>query len=171
MASPQLSNVNQLMTPDAIVIYPSRGKMLLLTLGAAAFVALGVFILKTASSDDRWIGIASIVFFGLCFGIGVSKLARRTPALIIHSSGLLDNGSALSAGFLPWNEIESIFVSSIRNQRFLAIRVRDEEAMLSRQSGLKAKLMKLNVSLAGAAINIPLTTLPMSLEELIQKIR
>src|SRR5690242_9163982 len=109
MASPQLSNVSQLMTPDAIVIYPSRVKMLLLTLGAAAFVALGVFILQLGSSDDRWIGFASIGFFGLCLGIGISKLARRTPALIIHSSGLFDNGSALSAGFLPWDEIESVF--------------------------------------------------------------
>lgn len=171
MATPQLIDYHPLMTPDATVIYPSRAKLLLLTAGAAVFVVLGFFILRSTDIEERLAGIASIAFFGLCMLYGIWRLVRPAPALIIHPSGIFDNASGLSAGFLRWDEIKGIFVARIRNQRFLAIDIKDMEALLSRQSGLKAKMMKMNVKLAGAAVNIPANTLPISLEELIQNIR
>ena len=171
MASPQLTSYAQWMTPDATVIYPSRGKLLLLSAGGVAFVALGFFMIPSPDMEVRLAGIAGVVFFGLCAIYAVFRLLRPSPALIIHSSGILDNASGLSAGFLRWEEISGIYVASIRNQRFLAITVKDVDAFLGRQSGLKAKMMKANIRLAGAPVNIPANTLPISLEELIQKIR
>lgn len=156
------------MTPDSVIIYPSRGKLLLLACGGAAFVALGVFLLQSSDTEERLIGIASIVFFGFGMLYAVARLVRPTPALVIHSSGIFDNASGLSAGFLSWEEISGVYVAKIKGQRFLAIAVKDADGFLSRQSGIKAKMMKMNIKLAGAAVNIPANTLPISLEELIQ---
>ncbi len=144
------------MTPDATVIYPSRGKLLLLTAGGAMFVVLGFFLLRSTDVEERLAGIAGIAFFGLCMLYAIWRLLRPTPALIIHSSGILDNASGLSAGFLRWDEISGIFVASIRNQRFLAISLKDADAFLGRQSGLKAKMMKANVR----RLALPLTFRP-----------
>jgi hypothetical protein len=168
MAAPHLTNYSQWMTPDATVIYSSRGKLLLMALGGGAFVALGLFL---TDMEERAAGLAAVVFFGLCALYAVWRLVRPTPALIIHPLGILDNASALPAGFLRWDEISGVFVARIKNQRFLAIALRDVNALLSRQSSLKARMMKVNILLTGAAINIPATTLPISLEELIQKIQ
>src|SRR5262249_18068977 len=159
MASPQLAHINQLMTPDAIVIYPSKKKLFLMAVAAAAFVGFAIFMLLSPDPDFRdWdvraVAIACIVFFGLALVYVVWRLVRPTPALVIHSSGLFDNASALSAGFLRWDEISSIFVARIKNQKFLAIAVKDVEGLLNRYSGVKARLMKMNVRLAGAAVNI-----------------
>ena len=175
MASPQLAHINQLMTPDAIVIYPSKKKLFLMIVGAAVFVGLGVFFLVSPDPefrdwDVRAAAIASIVFFSFCLAYALWRLASPSPALVIHPSGLFDNASALSAGFLRWDEISSIFVAKIKNQKFLAIAVKDVEALLNRQTGVKAKLMKMNVRLAGSAVCIPANTLPVSLEELIRNI-
>ena len=159
------------MTPDATVIYPSRGKLLLITCGGAGFVALGLWLSRSSDTEERWIGIASVVFFGLCMLYAVARLVRPTPALVIHPSGIFDNASALSAGFLLWDEIAGVYVAKLKNQRFLAIAVKDLEALLSRQSRLKARMMKMNVGLVGAAVNIPANTLPISLEDLIQNIQ
>src|SRR5690242_14050541 len=171
MATPQLIDYNPLMTPDAIVIYPSRNKLLLLTTIGAVFVMVGIFLLRSSDVEERLAGIAGIAFFGLCMLYAIWRLVRPTPALIIHPSGIFDNASGLSAGFLRWDEIKGAFVARIRNQHFLAIDVKDVEALLSRQSGLKASMMKMNVKLVGAAVNIPANTLPISLEELIHNIR
>ena len=176
MASPQLAHIHQLMTPDAIVIYPSKKKLLLLALGAAAFVGFAIFMLLSPDPefrdwDVRAAAIAGIVFFGLCLAYALWRLVRPTPALVIHPSGLFDNASALSAGFLRWDEISRIFVAQIKNQKFLAIAVKDVEGLLNRQTGVKAKLMKMNVRLAGTAVSIPANTLPISLEELIRHIQ
>jgi|SRR5580765_403438 len=171
MASPQHTSYSQWMTPDATVIYPSRKKLLLLTAGGVMFVVLGFFLLQSTDTEERLAGIAGIVFFGFCALFGIWRLVRPTPAVILHPSGIFDNASALSAGFLHWDEISSVYVARIKNQRSLAIVLKDVDAFLSRQSGVKSKLMKMNVNLVGAAVNIPASTLPISLEELIQQIQ
>jgi hypothetical protein len=171
MASPQLTGYSQWMTPNSTVIYPSRKKLLLLTAGGAMFVVLGFFLLQSTDTEERLAGIAGIVFFGFCALFGAWRLVRPTPAVILHSSGIFDNASALPAGFLRWDEISSVYVATIKNQRSLAIVLKDVDAFLSRQSGTKSKIMKMNVGLTGAAVNIPASTLPISLEELIQQIQ
>jgi len=176
MASPQLAQIHQLMTPDAIVIYPSKKKLLLMAVGAAVFVGLAIFMLLSSDPefrdwDVRAALIASAVFFGLCLAYALWRLARPTPSLIIHPSGIFDNASALSAGFLRWDEISRIFVAQIKNQKFLAVAVKDVEGLLNSQTGVKAKLMRMNVRLAGSAVSIPANTLPISLEELIRNIQ
>ncbi len=164
------------MTPDAIVIYPSRKKLLLMAGGSGAFVALALFFILSSDPqlqdlETRIAGIAGVAFFGLCLLYAFWRLARPTPAVVIHTSGIFDNASGLSAGFLRWEEISRVRVASLKGQRFLAVDMKDVDALLSRQSGFKAKMMKMNVRLVGAAVNIPANTLPISLEELIQNIR
>jgi hypothetical protein len=176
MASPQLAHINQLMTPDAIVIYPSKKKLLLIAVGGAVFVCLAIFMLLSPDPDFsdwdvRAVAIACIAFFGLALAYTLWRLARPSPALVIHPSGLFDNASALSAGFLRWDEISHIFVAKVKNQAFLSIALNDVEGLLNRQTGMKAKLMRMNVRLTGAAVGIPANTLPISLEELIRNIQ
>lgn len=166
MATPQLTDYHLLMTPDATVIYASRGKLLRLACLGAGFVALGFFLLRSTSTSERWSGLASILFFGLGSLYAVARIARRTPALILHPSGIFIHG----AGFLLWDEISDVFVTRIQRQLFLAIDVKDVDALLSRQSWPKARLTKMNRSLFGAAVYISTNTLPMSVEELIQSI-
>jgi hypothetical protein len=72
---------------------------------------------------------------------------------------------------LRWDEISGVFAVRIQRQPFLAIDVKDVEGLLSRQSWLKARIMKMNVSLTGTVVNIPANVLPISLEELIQNMQ
>ncbi len=70
---------------EEIVIELSKVKILLLTIGAAIFVLLGIWLLsmdvQEIESQRRFnsptliygVGIVSIVFFGLCGLIGVKK--------------------------------------------------------------------------------------------------
>lgn len=124
MASP-LVDYRSLMTPDAIVIYPSRGKLFLVAAGAAIFVALGAFILTDGKVEDRIVSIACVVFFGLCLLAVIWQLMRRAPALIIHYSGILYDTTGRSTGLLRWDEIAGIYIATMkdkgRNLRFLAI--------------------------------------------------
>jgi hypothetical protein len=174
MASPQLTSFSQFITPDAIVIYPSGKRMLLPMLLCGSFVIIGLFLFsKPDDGDSHMIAIACIVVFGGAMLYPVARLVRSTPTLIIHSSGLFDNGSALSSGFLPWEEISNVKIATIGNQRYLAIQVKDKsmEAFLRRQSGLKAFIMRMNSRWFGAAVYISALNLSMPLEEIIAKIR
>jgi hypothetical protein len=73
--------------------------------------------------------------------------------------------------FCVGDEISGVFVGRVHRQRFLAIDVKDVEGLLNRQPWLKARIMKMNVSLTGTVVNIPANVLPISLEELIQNMQ
>jgi len=171
MSSAQDSDYLAQLTPDAVVLYPSRGKLLLFVVICAAFLA-GCFPMW---SDGRYeyqvAAVLGWVFFGLALLFFITRLVQRVPALIVNQSGIFDKSSGISSYFLRWEEIDSIYISSIGRQRFLSIKLNDPEAFLSRQSAIKAKLMRANIKLVGAPVNISASTLPMKLDELVATIQ
>lgn len=156
--------------PDALVVYPSRGKLLLFTAICALFVTGGFYIWSN-DRNDQFIAMADWIFFGLAMLFFISRLAQRMPALIVNQSGIFDKSSGLSGYFLRWEEIDSIYISQMGRQRFLSIKLQDPEAFLSRFSGFKAKMMRANMKLVGAPLNISASILPMKLEDLVTAIR
>jgi hypothetical protein len=166
-----MASYSQWMTPDAIVIYPSWKRSLLPLLLCGGFVAIGLFLLATPARDDKLAGIACIVFFGGAMIYPLARLIRKVPSLIIHSSGIFENGSALASGFLTWEEIASVKSTLIGKQRYLAISVKDTEVFLRRQPGLKRFIMKMNRKWFGAAIYISELNLSMPLNEVIATIQ
>ena len=160
---------------EDIVIYPSRLKMSLIALGALAFVIAGIFIgtREEVTLTPLKLFLATYVgipFFGLCFLFAAYKLLVRKPAIIISNEGLVDNASAVGAGFLRWEEIEEIFVHEYVGQRMLGIVVKDPVAVIARQSGFKKAMAKLNGGVVGTSFNIPQVSLPMPVEELLSTI-
>jgi len=170
-----LADYHQFLTPDAAVIYPSRGKLLLAIFGAAAFVALGFFLWNTGEIKGQIAGVLSIGFFGACFLFCVIRLTWRRPSLIISPMGIFDSSSWLGGYILPWNEIDRVYVSTMRtsvfsSQRFLSVRLKNTEEFLARQSSAKTRMMRMNMGLVGAPINISASTLPVTLEEILELI-
>lgn len=170
MGFPPDSDYLAQLTPDAFVVYPSRVKLLLLAMVCVAFVALGFYI-WSADHGDKVIAIVDWIFFGLALLFFIGRLLRQAPSLIVNQSGILDSSSGFGRYFLHWGEIDSIYISSLGRQRFLSIRLKDLEPFLSRQSAVKARLMRANIKLVGAPVNISATTLPVKLEELLAVIQ
>jgi hypothetical protein len=159
------------LTPDAFVVYPSKGKLFLTALAGAAFVALGFGLWLQGSIKHRIVAVADWAFFGFVTSVAVARLVRRTPLLILNYSGIFDSSSAHGGCLLHWDEIASIYISSLGRQRFLSIAVKDVDGFLARQPSVRSKLMRANVGLVGAPVNISASTLPMKLEELLNIIR
>jgi hypothetical protein len=97
-------------------------------------------------------------------------MARR-PALVLCLKGIVDQGSAVSAGLVRWEEIERIFAGSIQRQSFVSIAVKSPDEFLARVGGVKARLMRMNIGLVGAPVNIPVDALPMTVDEVLQTIQ
>jgi hypothetical protein len=161
------------MTPDAIVIYPSWKRALLPLLICGGFVAVGFFLYSGPAGDEdaHFAGLLCILVFGGAIVYPLVRLLRHAPTLIIHSSGVVDNGSALSVGFLPWHEMARVEIVQFARQRYLAIGVKNREILLGAQSGLKALILRFNSKTFGAATYISSLSLSMPLEEIVSAIR
>jgi hypothetical protein len=53
-------------------------------------------------------GLAGIIFFGFVGFYLLKKLFNKKPGLIISNSGIVDNSSGISVGFIPWSDIKEI---------------------------------------------------------------
>jgi hypothetical protein len=148
------------------IIALSKTKIVLLILGACAFVVLGAWLFSldeaTIQSQRRFnnptfvygIGLVSIVFFGLCGIFALRKLFDKGPGLIFNSSGIVDNASGVSAGFIPWSEVVGAEILEIQKQKILIIKVKNPEQYVDRGGLLKRTLSRANYKMCGSPITI-----------------
>jgi hypothetical protein len=164
---------------DETIIELSKTKLALVLLGASAFVAAGIwmFSLDDASiqSQRRFnnpvyvhgLGLVTIVFFGSCGLLALKKLFDKKPGLVFNNSGIVDNASSASAGFIPWSEVVGAEIFEIQKQKMLIIMVRDPQKYIARGSSLKRTLNKANYKMVGSPISISPHALAISFSELV----
>lgn len=167
---------------DERVIELSKVKVVLLILGAVVFVLLGAWLLSlnagTIEGQRRFnnpiliygVGVASIVFFGLCGLIGIKKLFDKSPGLILSAEGILDNSSGVSAGMIPWSEVVSIGEYQVQKQKFISIQVVDPNKYANNGNALKRMANRANIKMCGTPVNISANSLKISYSELLETI-
>jgi hypothetical protein len=167
------------MTTKLPIIIPlSKGKLLLSTLGALTFVAIGFwFILapptRTGSSLESTLlmvlGLVAIVFFGGIAILIIRKLFDQRPGIIITEEGISDNSGGISVGQILWQDIEKFEVLQIQRQRLILILVKNPQDYLERQSnGWKRKLMAMNYRQYGTPLSISTNGLKISFTALLE---
>jgi hypothetical protein len=165
------------MTPIQIPL--SKQKLILMTIGAFAFVGIGLWfvIAPPVVQNSYWgnptrimvAGYLAIAFFGLVAVFLIRKLPDTKPGLIIDDTGILDNSSGLAAGQILWSDIENISVIEISKQRLIMIHVKNPEHYIDRQpSAFKRRLMKMNHNMYGTPISITANGLKIGFDELMK---
>ncbi|MFK0522650.1 STM3941 family protein [Paenibacillus illinoisensis] len=154
------------------VEYPSRKRMGWLAAGAALFVAAGFFLMFSDSSDtgdsviSAVVGLVSVLFFGLCFAYSLVKMIKKEPSFVVNEQGFVDSSSYTSGGFIPWKDVENIFMYELMGQSMIGVKLKDEQAFLDRQTGVKRKLMTVNTQMVDATVSIAQSSLSLPLEQL-----
>jgi hypothetical protein len=150
---------------DRIVVYPTRGKMVLLALGCVAFLLL-TWWLTTIEPDNPmqrmklWfaIGVGTPFWtFGLCYAL--RQLIWPQPALEADAQGVSLSGST----HIDWDEIAGVELCDFHKGHIsVVLDLIDQPAVIARLS-LPFRLMaRANVALTGYAFHVPESTLPMS---------
>jgi hypothetical protein len=167
------------MKNDEKIIELSKTKLLLLIAGALIFVALGIWMYQL---DPAWIeaqrrfnspaivhgiGIASIVFFGACGAAGLKKSFDKKPGLVLSAAGIVDNSSAVSAGLIPWSDIQGFGIHEIQKQRLLIIMLADPEKYIRAGGSMKQALHRMNTRICGSPIAISSNALKINFDELV----
>ena len=120
---------------DDRVIPLSKSKLILTIAGSLLFVAAGVWFLL--ASDDGsligslgrfvppWfvhgLGLLAALFGAVGVAYGVRKSFDTRPGLTLSAAGLVDNSSAVAAGFIPWSEVRGLDTMQIQSQNIRRI--------------------------------------------------
>ena len=113
------------MMNETVEIPLNMTKIALFFIGAQTFVLLGIFYtIKPATFISfrypsetliRIVGLASVIFFGVCFVFITRTLLNKKVGLKIDKNGILDNSNVHRAGLIEWLDItgfKSIQVAS-----------------------------------------------------------
>ena len=150
---------------EQIEIPLSKTKMALTFLGSLVFVGLGLWFLINPPKSNHWlfgnptvifiVGLASVIFFGLVAVTIFKKYTDKKPGLTINRQGITDNSSGVSAGLIPWTDIQEIKITQVMNQKFLMFMVRNPQDYLDKVTNpLKRNAMKMNYKTYGSPISI-----------------
>jgi hypothetical protein len=154
----------------SLTVYPQRGKQVVLGVGAAVFVVLGVVLLLSGGIVRPVIGGVAILVFGLFGVLWARQVASSRPALVVDTRGITDHASAIGAGFVPWSEITGLGTWSSNGQTIVTVGVADPAAVLARVGPLARIPMRANVRLCGSPVTLPTNALPFSADQLIREI-
>lgn len=113
---------------------------------------------------------AGVVLFTAALVFFLRRFAGPPYSLVLKESGLWDNASEAALGLIAWEDIQSLKLGSIHSQKFIVIQVRNPDDYMSRLSPLRQKLAKANFQLTGSPVNIPLSYLDASTEDILQAI-
>lgn len=162
-------------TMEKRVIEASRSKTLLLVTIGLGFVALGAYFLALdpAAIESRGrsplliyaVGIASVVFFGLCTAAGIWRLFSSKPGLVVSPEGIEMFGMGEST-VVPWRDISGFSLYKVQGQKMLVLNLYEPEKYLEAGGGLRRRLAKANYGLCGSPMAISTSSLELSFKEL-----
>ena len=134
-------------------------------------ISAALLIFRSGGDLGLVIGLVGLVVFG---PIAISRLlraVRNRPVLILDADGFTDHGSLISAGYVPWQEVQRIDHRRFRRRVFVTVAVTDQAAFRARQSAWHRLLLRINGPMAAGDILIPDNVLPMSPAELVKTMR
>lgn len=168
---------------DETIIELSKTKLALMLAGSCAFVAAGGWLLTHDAAVIRYgksfrfffnsppyvyaVGLAAVVFFGLCGLAALRKLLDKKPGLVLNSSGVMDNASGMSAGLIPWSEVVGVDVFEVEKQKMLIIRVSDPRKYVERGGPIRRAINKANYKVGGNPIAVASSALKIDFPELL----
>lgn len=126
---------------------------ILYALGSLIFTILGFLFLNVSP-----LGIFPCLFFVLGFVYFTLRLIKRKPILIVDDKGITDNSSAISVGFIPWEDVEDIVMDECLGNEFIEIKLVDEEKYIKRLSDLSKKAVIANKKMGHEAVCITLNS-------------
>lgn len=143
---------------EKIVIHRNKLKILISSLALLFAAAIFFFFIYiTIQSEDfespflKIIIIIFVVFCGLICLLSsfwfTAKLFDKKPIFSIDETGIYDNSSLVSLGFIPWTDINGIYELIFNRQKNIVISLKTPEDYLKKVNGLKKSLIKMNAKL------------------------
>ncbi len=133
-----------------------------------AFVAFGAFMVRDGENAFFW--WLCIGFFFLAIPIFLWQIFDSRPRLILDENGVIDR--RLGVGKIFWKDIKGLSVRTVYKNDFVCLYTDEDsnQRYLSNVSSIKRKLLTANVALGWPPLNLELSGIKGSTEDIFQAI-
>jgi hypothetical protein len=143
----------------------------ILTLGVVSGLIealLVVFLLPPARSMFNT--ALRIIYVGTLFTSYIGKTAGASPAIEISAESIVDNSSLFAVGTVLWSHVTEAVQSDIVFHQGITLYVDQPGLFISRATGFRREILRLNEMLYGSPIHITTNCLAISRPELLIRI-
>lgn len=159
--------------PIEIGFDPTRLKRFVMICCGVILIGLSTYIFPDFWGKNNQLKLT--VAAGVCcitLFFFLKRLYTKPVAMVIDEFGITDLSSWGAFGFLPWADIDSIFVKIIRKNEFVMVKLKDEHGVFhSETKAWKKPFMKFNALIYGAPYCFSLLLLDVDPNELMFIIR
>lgn len=110
------------------------------------------------------------VFFGFCSLYYIKRAISGKNILVVDENGITDNSSLLAFGFIPWKDIDNIYIDSSVGNEFIELVLNNEEYYRKKLHGLKKLAVSANKKMKHQMVCITLNSTGISPKTLLPKI-
>jgi hypothetical protein len=157
-----------------VTIHFKKSKILGLIALGIGMSALGVWLAMMPQSMTQkpiWfvhaVGVVAATFFGLCVLMGIARLFRRGPALILDRQGMLDQSGGAAVGRLSWLEVRGLRIAAVRRTKFLVVDLHNPRQYLDHGNAWQRLLRSGNQRTVGSPVALSSATLDVAFDELV----
>ena len=156
---------------NKIIIYQNTKGSILYAVGAFAMSMLCFVLLNMNTLFNYFLpfpGVSGIIaktafvigvpFFGYAAFYHLKRLKSPDPVLIVDETGITDKTSAIAFGFIPWADIEGVYLDGILGNVFIELIINDEEKYLRDLNWLKRCTVKINKKMGHQIVCITLNS-------------
>jgi hypothetical protein len=160
-------------------IFYSRKKLLALLAGSIIFSAIGcwmiiqpqrTFTFHFIPVPTKILGIFCILFFGAVALILFKRISGNKPAITIDELGM-EYTSGLSDEYLLWQDVHSVSIMRIKQQKFIMIELTDPEKYYRQKNQIMRFFSKFNQRIWKGHIGLSANGMEISFDDLYKLIR
>lgn len=95
-------------------------------------------------------------FFGIIGVYFIKRNKKNREVLIADHNGIIDNSTMISFGFIPWKDINRVYVNNCLKQYFIELEIKDEQKYLKKISWWKRLVAAANKAMGHQIVCITL---------------
>lgn len=162
------------------IIELSKTKIILILFLSLIFIGAGFWFVSmdaaTIESNRRFndplfvhgLGWVTTVFGSLASIFSIKKLFDKKPGLILNSTGIIDNSSAVSAGLIPWSDVADFGIYEVHRQKMLTVLLKNPDKYIEIGNSMRKTLNRANFKLCGSPIAITSNSLKINFDDLVK---
>ncbi|GAB2956556.1 hypothetical protein GCM10027048_23310 [Hymenobacter coalescens] len=139
---------------EEITLYKSRWQAIRIMLLCSVFVLGGIWLLLQTDAP-RWVGWASVLFFGLGYPLGIYNLLDRRPLLIVNNIGLYHREAHRE--LINWELIQDAYLAEVHKQQLLCLVVPPDFEPSTRKGKLAQQLGGVSRAMGFQELTLPLS--------------
>ena len=167
-----------MVTNKEIAIPFSKGKIALLLLCAALFIAISLHLFCHPEDFKRRnpiitkaVGFIGIPFSFLSLVFALTKLFDKRPGLIIDEEGFVNNTSFLKNQRIQWTNVTGLDIWKYNGSKMILVYVNNPEEIIASANKFYRFWLRLNARKHGTPVWITSITLKISFNELLEIIK